>query len=464
MMSTGAKRLGLAPTPIAPGFQSSSATTPTANHRRFLETAHAIGASLSRGARWQGALCTWLGPKAVSGQGFGSGRGQGDWRVVDELYGPELYNGTAGNALFLGHLYRQTGDPALRSVAEGALRFALSGRHGISRPLRVGFYTGWAGLAYTCIDLGEAFGDRRWTDAGLKLFRDLRQEDLDDQAIDIIAGYAGGLAAILSVHHRLVSGNPRADLDDLLDLAKSLGEKLLARARHGDEGWSWDTMDGGSQDHLTGFSHGAAGIAWSLLELYDATHDERFLQAGLEGFRYERHWYNADEENWPDLRDPEKLCLTSGNTHQSLTYPYLWCHGAPGIGLSRLRGWQITGELELRLEAEAAVRSTTRDLRRQLEVGGNYSLCHGLAGNAELLIYASEVLGDLRHRQLAEYVGLLGIRRHGGPGGQWPSGMMGSPEAPNLMLGLAGTGYFYLRLSGADTPPVLILPQLAGKS
>ena len=427
-----------------------------ANPHLFLETAHSIGLSLCRSARWQGALCTWLGP---STEPVGS-----DWQIVHRLYGPEVYHGTAGNALFLSQLYRSTGDPLVRSVAEGAMRYALSQRHQIPANLRVGFYTGWAGLAYACVELGEALEDPRWTDAGLKLFRDLRDEDLDVQALDVLAGYAGGLAALLNVHQRLSLQDPEADLEDLMDLAKELGEKLLDRAHRREEGWSWDTTDGGSQDHLTGFSHGAAGIAWSLLELYDATRDERFLEAGLEGFRYERHWYSADEENWPDLRDPELLNAARGPnpTSSPLTCPHLWCHGAPGIGLSRLRGWQITGEAGLREEAEAALRSTTRDLQNHLGLGGNYSLCHGLAGNAELLIYGSEILAEPAIRELAEQIGLVGIHRHGSPASHWPSGMMGSPEAPNLMLGLAGTGYFYLRLYDAKTPPVLILPRSSG--
>jgi lantibiotic modifying enzyme len=246
-----------------------------------------------------------------------------------------------------------------------------------------------------------------------------------------------------------------------LDLASLLGEELLGLAVRRDEGWSWDTMGGQAQDHLTGFSHGTSGIAWALLELFDVTGDERFRRAGLEGFRYERHWYDPQQENWPDLRDPEILQMPRNPNAKgfTLTYPHLWCHGAPGIGLARLRGWQITGEEKLLEEARAAIRSTRRDLENQLPTAGNYSLCHGISGNAELSIYGSEVLGNPSYRRFAEQVGLEGLHRHGRPGSKWPSGMMGGPEAPNLMLGFAGTGYFYLRLYDSETPSVLILPR-----
>lgn len=421
----------------------------------FLETALSIGTKLCRDALWHERRCTWRGPSTELVDG--------EWKAVPCTYGPELYHGTSGNALFLARLYRATGEPVLRSVAQGAARQALSRREDITPPMRVGFYTGWAGLAYACVELGEALGDLRWIDEGLKLFRDLKNETLDDQAIDVLAGYAGGIASLLHVHHRLKRPDSvgNFDLDDLVELALVFGEKLLHLAVRRNEGWSWDTMDGRAQDHLTGFSHGAAGIAWSLLELFDATGDERFRQAGLEGFRYERHWYDPQQENWPDLRDPEILQMPRNPNAQgfTLTYPHLWCHGAPGIGLSRLRGWQITGDELLKQEAEAAIHSTWRDLQVQNLSTGNYSLCHGFAGNAELLIYGSEVLEESAYRRFAEHLGLQGIRLYGRQGGPWPSGMMGSPEAPNLMLGFAGTGYFYLRLYDAEIPPILILPR-----
>jgi len=343
----------------------------------------------------------------------------------------------------------------LRWVAEGAMRQAVSRREDVAPNLRVGFYTGWAGLAYACVELGEAADDERWVAEGVKLFCALRDEDPEDQALDVLAGYAGGLTALLSVRER--HGG-----DDLLELAVRFGDELLKRAEERDEGWSWDTMSGMAQAHLTRFSHGVAGIAWALLELYGATSEERFQEAALEGFRYERHWYSPQHENWPDLRDPEILQMPANPNAEgfTLTYPLLWCHGAPGIGLSRLRGWEILGDATLLAEAEAALRSTARDLQNPTPAVGSYSLCHGLAGNAELLIYASQVLGQPGYLRLAEQVGHRGIQAHEQPSVPWPSGMMGSEEAPNLMLGMAGTGYFYLRLYDPDaTPSLLILPR-----
>ncbi|HYP18471.1 MAG TPA: lanthionine synthetase LanC family protein, partial [Chloroflexia bacterium] len=47
----------------------------------------------------------------------------------------------------------------------------------------------------------------------------------------------------------------------------------------------------------------------------------------------------------------------------------------------------------------------------------------------------------------------------------WPCGVMGGGENPSLMLGLAGIGYFYLRLYDPDkVPSVLMLQPDLGKS
>jgi lantibiotic modifying enzyme len=40
---------------------------------------------------------------------------------------------------------------------------------------------------------------------------------------------------------------------------------------------------------------------------------------------------------------------------------------------------------------------------------------------------------------------------------QWPCGAPGGAETPNLMLGLAGIGYFYLRLYDPIHTPSLLM-------
>jgi len=263
-------------------------------------------------------------------------------------------------------------------------------------------------------------------------------------------GVAGAIPALISLQSR-----ERAD--DLTAIASRLGEHLLANAQKSAAGWSWKTLEGQTDRDATGFSHGAAGIAWALLELFAATGKTRFRDAAERGFAYERQWLNKENENWPDFR---LVASASPPETGRLSYAAAWCHGAPGIGLSRLRAYELIGGDTMRQEAEAAIRTTTRVLNspdggaRQ----GDFCLCHGRGGNADLLIYAAQVLGDQAARACAATVGRQGIEFFHRKNLPWPCGVPDGGETPGLMLGLSGIGYFYLRLHDpVNVPSVLIV-------
>ena len=398
----------------------------------FLETADRLGARLCRDAIWAGPRCNWMGDSMEFLNG--------NWTVAHRSFGPELYNGTSGVALFLGRLFAATGEDRFRLSAEGAIEQALSRKSAMSAYARIGFYTGLTGMAYVLTEIG------RHAEA-IRILEELAADDLPAYGLDVLGGCAGAIPALLLMRQSL--NRPL-----LLDFAVRLGERLLNTAEKSDFGWSWNTVNlPPEQPHqdLTGFSHGVAGIAWALLELFQVTGDARFRTAAEEGFRYERHWFDAERENWPDFRslyDPTAVSKTPG-------FPLAWCHGAPGIGLSRLRAYQITGDEIFRGEAEAAIRTTAKSLDYE---GGSFALCHGTAGNAELLLYAAEVLGNSEYEAVAAKTGRDGIDKYEKQRNPWPCGVTGGGETPDLMLGLAGVGYFYLRLYDAEKiPPIVIL-------
>ncbi|MCB1033685.1 MAG: hypothetical protein KDD47_07615, partial [Acidobacteria bacterium] len=387
----------------------------------------------------------------------------GRWQVVQRSFGPEIYAGTSGIAYFLLRLFRKTGDRVVARTAEGALRHALSAVGDLPPTTRFGFYTGLTGVAFACAEAGKALGDERWTARASELLKGLG-EPPEDHILDVLGGTAGAIPALLALARDGESPGEAELRQGCLDLARRLGEGLLASAHRRSRGWSWDTLADDSKllrDHMLGLSHGTGGIAWALLELFQVDGDERFRQAAEEGFRYERSWYSPVHENWPDLRRYEAL---GGVAQRELIYPAQWCHGAPGIGLTRLRAFQLLGEETYRREAEAALRTTWKAVSQPAEgVPLNYSLCHGLAGNAELFLLAAEVLGEPRLSSLAVEVGRQGIAAHEGTANPWPSGVQGGVPTPGLMLGTAGTGYFLLRLADpAATPPVVLVTADAG--
>jgi lantibiotic modifying enzyme len=401
----------------------------------FLATADVIGARLCRDAIWAGPRCNWIG----SSMEFV----ERSWRPVHRSFGAEVYNGTSGIALFLHRLFALTQVSDYRRCATGALEQSLSRSSEFPSTTRAGFYSGLTGVAFVAFELGRA-------DVALRLLKTLLDDDSQDQDLDVISGSAGAIPALLAIHQRCGE-------DFLVELAVRHGEHILQTARQNGDAWSWNTLRLAAGHDLTGFSHGTSGIAWALLELFRKTGEFNYKRAALNAFAYERQCFSLQHGNWPDFRSlNEQNPPGSGEP----SYAMAWCHGAPGIGLSRLRAYTILKEDWCRDEAEVALRTTLPYLREPLLRSQNFSLCHGLGGNCELALYAAQVLGDENARLAAEQVGWYGIEAFRRTAAPWPCGVLDAGETPNLMLGLAGIGYFYLRLHDLEgvRSALMVLP------
>ena len=65
------------------------------------------------------------------------------------------------------------------------------------------------------------------------------------------------------------------EVPELIHRAAELGERLLAAAECDERGCSWPSVLAPHRPHLTGYSHGAAGIGMALFELWQATGERR---------------------------------------------------------------------------------------------------------------------------------------------------------------------------------------------
>lgn len=422
-----------------------------------LGVAHRIGSRIVRSAQWSGRVCTWL-VRTVDHTTRGVNR---------PALGPAaglVYQGTAGIALFLTELFEQTRDDSLLTAATGAINMSLVDVNALA-PQRCGFYSGRTGIAYACMRLGHVTGAERMLVAARKIVAPLAGHEHEDSGIDVISGSAGSIPALLQMSSLLGD-------EWIRDVAIKQGEHLLRCARRGVHGWSWAPMPAWARD-LTGLAHGSAGIAHALLELYVATGDVRFRYAAEQGFAYERHAYDRAIENWTDFRHtalnellrhglPEarmQMLRTGAFPRYERSFMSAWCHGAPGIGLTRLNAYARLGKEIYRREAEAAVRTTQRSMESD---DLNASLCHGMCGNAETLLLASRILGNREARHTAESFATRSRAQHHIDGVPWQSGVMGGAPDPSLMLGESGVGYFYLRLAHPETPSVLLMLSPSG--
>ena len=401
----------------------------------LLKAAAEIGRTLAQQATWHDNRCNWIGAELVSERP----KSISHFKTVYKTLGPDLYAGTSGIALFMAELAVVTGDSEVRRTACGAIRHALACSGKMRPPNRIGLYSGLIGIACAAARIGTILGEESVLASAAELLTRLRHTNRTGREFDLIAGTAGAVIGRLRL---------RYELRDVvqLDLARELGDGLLRVAEYSPVGCSWRSHTFSYQHNLTGLSHGTAGVAYALLELYNETKDTEYLGAAEEALSYERWFFDKAVGNWPDFREASRR----PNKIQP-SYKTFWCHGAPGIALSRLRAYQITGKEIYKEEAEIALH-TTREavIASMMSRQWDHSLCHGLPGNADVLISGRQVLGSAR----ADDMNLAGevastITKVCG---------VGDVENPSLMLGLAGVGYFLLRLCNAETPSVLLPP------
>ena len=394
----------------------------------FLVTADFLGAKLCRDAIWAGNRCNWVGPATIDLRGGRQSAGH-------KACGPDLFSGTAGIAIFLARLFAATGEKIFILTAEGAIRQALSRLDDFPPAIRIGFYTGLTGVAYVLAELAELLSVDKFTAMAQLILEEVGKDDPEQHDLDVMSGSAGAIPVLLKIHRK----QPQ---DFLLETAFRHGERLLTAASTNDSRWT--SARTGFAHPQIGFAHGIDGIAWALMELSHFTGREGFRHAAEQCLRYQQSGFENEEE------DRSKV---SGAAAESAS----WLRGASGVGMTRFRAFELLGDEIYLNQGKAALRTTLETLSESSSEAeqSDFSLAQGLTGSAELLLYARHTLKDESLDATAKKIGAQGIQRCADL--QWPCGAPGGAETPNLMLGLAGIGYFYLRLYDPIHTPSLLM-------
>jgi type 2 lantibiotic biosynthesis protein LanM len=404
--------------------------SPEALRESLIRHARAVGDWFAEMAVREGDYASWIGLEYR------------DKRWSLEPTPEDLYAGLPGIALFLGFLGEVAGDPdstRLSRAALSTLLLQLETWKGEGKgPAAIGAFQGWGGTVWVLAHLGHLWQDREILAAGERMVELIPPLLAEDQDLDLIGGSAGAILGLLALHQ--ASGSERA-----LEVAIQCGERLLGLAEPWGPGLGWRTRMA-SERPLAGISHGVGGIALALTELGAVTGDQRFLDAGLEGFAGERELF------WTDL---DRLLRAAGGEKPppESTVAVAWCYGAPGVGLTRLRAYRHARGDE---ERAAILQEIDQAVRRTLArgPGQNHCLCHGDLGNLDFLNQAQEAfpspeLGADIHR-FVEHV-LASLDRDG-----WLCGTRGSIESPGLMNGFAGIGLGLLRLAESRRVPSVL--------
>lgn len=364
-----------------------------------------------------------------------------------------LYSGLSGITLFLGYLgdvireekYTDLAERAVQTIRKQWEHIQSSGDTRLFEqlPLKIGGFNQLGGTVYTLTHLGMLWNKLELLKEAEELVEFASSLIERDEKFDIMGGAAGYICVLLSLYKHRSSKRT-------LELATQCGDHLVANAQYMEQGVGW--REPLHTKPLTGFSHGASGIAYALLKLGSVSGERRFQDTALQAIAYERSVFSYEKDNWPDFRDMENFgrpAPPDGGEH----FMMAWCHGAPGIGLSRLQALSYVdnpeARKEIRNETETALRTTL-----SAGFGTNHSLCHGALGNLELLLKAGKLLDNpelvSETYQIAAGV-LQSIEEHG-----WLCGIPLGVETPDLMCGLSGVGYELLRLAAPDRVPSVL--------
>lgn len=396
----------------------------------FVEEVHRIRSLILGNAIIRPNSASWIGITSHDGHQGG---------MVGPI-GHGLYGGQSGVAVFLAAYYKmfgciETGDLALKAIAP--LRYLLSsseanhlvrvtGAHGL---------TGLAGIVYALSLVGEFLGEKCLFQEAVALSKRFLGLPLSHFKSELMSGAAGSVLALCRLYS--VSRS-----EEVLNLIRWLGERYL---------WSPSLISSiasqplGQERTLSGMSHGLSGISLAVASA-NSIIDEPELQNAAEAIlRLESERYSSVDKNWPDLR-----IASIENLREP---PCQWCHGAIGIGLSRVSTARLLGSSPIAIrDIERAVDATYSRQMRPVD-----HLCCGNIGITEFLGDAARQMGrsDIESAARERLCNLISAARRNGSF-RWPVG--GDSVNVGLFIGLSGIGYSLMRdLSAGEFPSVATL-------
>lgn len=384
----------------------------TGAHCREVFTSEADGAARTLfdyafrdgpGAAWIGL--DWLGDSEVS-------------HLV--ALGDDLYNGTAGIALFLAaHAAVANADSSkiLAIAAISRIRETLRGRNPakVGRMLGLGGGFGLGSIVYSLAVIGALLDNDDVLSDAHRAAELITPEAISaDRQFDVLAGSAGAILGLLRLYRQTGSG-------DLLDRATNCGLHLLSQQRVGTVGRrSWAAP--GSGDVLSGMAHGAAGFAYALAALAAATGADEFASAAAECIALENAMVDTGQSNRSDI----------------------------GLARAAMTKHPVLDGQIMRTDIYRALAGVERQWLEPTD-----TLCSGTLGTIEFLCEAGSVLrrDDLHESAVHRLLAVAQTAQAAGDY-RWTNGT----RRFNLGLfrGIAGIGYTMLRRVDASLPNVLI--------
>ncbi len=392
--------------------------------------------------------------------------GKIDWEAIDDPvnsaneYNISLYTGISGVLLYFGQLYGQTGEPKYFSVLEDGLNWLKKNKIKYEQK-NYSFYAGQLGIVYTLTQISKLVPVNQkaaYLDLALEITEkaSAHQYKIAEHVTDLIGGIAGMIIALLHLH------SCRQEAWIIKDI-QLLFRSIIERTSLSKAGIFWE-RNPKHKNGLCGFAHGASGFAFVFLELGSYFKNKAFYKLAELTLAHENLFYDAEIMDWIDLRyldeELEWMAKSYRDTRQinfdKKKKMTAWCHGAPGIGLTRLRAFELTKEKQYLKGLESALLKT----KAFFEKPTGLCLCHGITGNALLFLELYKRLEDDRYLEFSVNIGKSLAKELPPFGLANFAEKITSLPVYSLFLGQMGLGYFMLQLANPLTFDSVLFPAI----
>src|SRR5581483_2497459 len=335
-----------------------------------------------------------------------------------------------------------------RPVAPDGLAWAYSSDNpSVTGP---GIDGGASGVGFFLLRLYRATGETAFLEKAKKAANYVAARSTSIDSYDWLNGAAGCGEFLLAMHSE--TGDER-----YVNGARAYGDWLIAHAIVSGDGVHW-TLPQLTRDY-TGLAHGPAGVGIFLLDLYQATREQTYLDYA------KRAW------NWTSRYSID--AGTNAITWKRLTtdkvdYPG-WCGGSTGILFFLHRLYDVTGDAAYR---DALIRTANGFLATAIDSNDgrlawrqygpssatSTIYCHGVASVAAALEDAFVVTSDARYRDAAVKAAAW-IDAAAAPqtnGLSWHHDPSSAYHFTGFLTGTASIGHTYLRLYRVEKNPAYL--------
>jgi type 2 lantibiotic biosynthesis protein LanM len=346
---------------------------------------------------------------------------------------PTLYNGSLGIAVFIGAYSKIFRNKKAKDQSYQIVKPIIKKIYSIEsmrmlKLIGIGGYTGAGSLIYGFAVLYNLTKNKVFLKCALKI-TSLINDDLikKDNNLDLLDGVSGMILALIYLYNFNKDKNIRS-------LAIKCGEYLIKQPRIKYNYFSsWKGKKINTKLPLTGISHGASGFALALIKLSKISNNKKFYKYGVDCIKYENSVYSIKKKNWPDFRNAKGK------------WPCQWCHGAVGVGLSRLD--LLNNNINLRVDLKKAINSAIVNWPNSKD-----TICCGTMGSIIFMNRISNIYNNKKFKNLSI---------------EWISSVINLAEKtgdyrlganykfnPGLFLGLSGVGYTILRMLNNKLPKI----------